>query len=273
MSAPYDGLPPPPPGQQPWSPASAAYYEPPGPPAPAATGPVEYHQILRTGRWGANGWWRPPVGLIALVLAFFVGQTALTVPFLVYLTSDGTSVSDALDDLASTADIHPYHLAYINLGWAVAIPARMLVLWIMHRLKPGWLVRRSPRGCGGAGCSPASGLAFVALFATVVVSALLPSTGDAPTWAVDLNAWTTTTRDFALVIAAAHAAAGGGGGVRLPRLPHPGLRRSVRAARSPGLAGGRRAAPGRCCSPSRTAPRTRRSSSTGSRSGWSPGSW
>ena len=70
---------------------------------------------------------------------------------------------------------------------------------------------------------------------------------------------------------AAHAAAGRGGGVRLPWLPHPGDRRLLRLAAAQRRAGGRGAR--RCCSRWRTVRRTRRSSSTGSRSGSSPAYW
>ncbi len=44
------------------------------------------------------------------------------------------------------------------------------------------------------------GLAFVALLATVVVAAVLPSAGEASDMSGELNAWTTTTRDFVLVV-------------------------------------------------------------------------
>jgi membrane protease YdiL (CAAX protease family) len=44
------------------------------------------------------------------------------------------------------------------------------------------------------------GLALLALIITVAVAALLPSAGDASEMSGELNEWTTTTRDFVLVI-------------------------------------------------------------------------
>ena len=206
MSTPYDALPPPPPGQQPWQPgqpgqpALPGYYAPPAPPGPAETGPVEYHRIQRIGRWGTAGWWRPAVGLFTmLVLAFLVGPAVLLVGFIVWFAARGSNdLQGDLSDLVDTNHVTPSVLAFINLSWAVAIPCALLVLWVFHRLKPGWLSSVTGRLRLGwlATCF---GLAFVALIATVVVSAVLPSTGDSD-MSGQVNDWTTTMRDFVLVV-------------------------------------------------------------------------
>ena len=201
MSSPYDALPPPPPGQQPWGPGTAAYYAPAAPPAPAETGPVEYHRILRTGRWGANGWWRPIVGVfVLLLLTFLVAPTILILGFLVFFAVQGSDdLQESLERLVDTDHVTPSVLAFINLSWAVAIPCALLVLWLFHRLKPGWLSSVRPRlRLGWLGTC--FGLAFVALIATVAVAAMLPSAGDASEMSGKVNDWTTTTRDFVLVI-------------------------------------------------------------------------
>lgn len=199
MSAPYDGLPPPPP-QPPVQPPPV-YYSRPAPPAPAETEPVEYHRIQRTGRWGANGWWRPLVGVAVLVvLALFVAPTALILGFIVLFVVQGSDdIQDSVTRLADTDNVTPSVLAFINLTWAVAIPCALLVFWLFHRLKPGWLSSVTGRLRLGwlATCF---GLAFVALLATVVVAAVLPSAGEASDMSGELNAWTTTTRDFVLVV-------------------------------------------------------------------------
>lgn len=203
MSAPYDGLPPPPPGEQPWQPGQPppAYYAPPAPPAPAETGPVEYHLIQRTGRWGAHGWWRPLVGVLVLfLLAILVAPTALIVGFIVWFVAQGSDdIQDSVTRLADTDNVTPSVLAFINLTWAVAIPCALLVFWLFHRLRPGWLSSVTGRLRLGW-LVTCLGLALVALVATVLVSTVLPSAGDSSDMSGDLNAWTSTTRDFVLVI-------------------------------------------------------------------------
>lgn len=199
MSTPYDDLPPPPPGQQPWgAPPLPSYYAPSGPPGPVEEGPAEYHRILRTGRWGRNGWWRPLVGLIVLAVAYTVAQTLLSVPFWRVYYPD-LSWPKGLQALATYDDVRPHQLAFLNLSWAVAIPCVMLVLWLFHRLTPGWVSSVAPRLRVGwlATCF---GLAFVALIATVMVAAVLPSAGEASDMSGQVNEWTTTTRDFVLVV-------------------------------------------------------------------------
>jgi membrane protease YdiL (CAAX protease family) len=203
VSTPYDALPPPPPGQQPWQPGQPAlpgYYSP-APPGPAETGPVEYHRIQRIGRWGARGWWRPVVGLITLlVLAFIAAPVVLLLGFLAYFAISGADDLDRkLVHIADTDNVTPSVLAFINLSWAVAIPCALLVLWLFHRLKPGWLSSVTGR-LRLRWLVTCFGLAFVALIATVVVSAVLPSSGDSSDMSGQVNDWSTTMRDFVLVI-------------------------------------------------------------------------
>ncbi len=146
MSNPYDDLPPPPPHEQPYGapplPGASAYYAPPAPPAPAETGPVEYHRILRTGRWGASGWWRPAVGMFTLlVLVFIAAPLLLIVGFLVFFAARGTDdLQQSLENLLDTDDVTPSVLAYINLSWAAAIPCTLLVLWLLPPAQAGLAV-------------------------------------------------------------------------------------------------------------------------------------
>ena len=200
MSAPYDGMPPPPPPPT-RPPPPPSYYAPKAPPAPAETGQVEYHRIQRTGRWGSVGWWRPLAGLAVLaLLTIIVLPTVLIVGFAVWFLVRGSDdIQASIEALADTDNVTPSVLAFINLSWAVAIPAALFVFWLFHRLRPGWLSSVTGRLRPGwfATCF---GLAFVALFATVAVAAVLPSTGDSGDMSGQLNDWTSTTRDFVLVI-------------------------------------------------------------------------
>lgn len=188
MSNPYGGWPPP-------------DYVPPKPAPVRPVEPVEYHLVQRTGAWGTHGWWRPVAGIATLaLLVLFVAQIALAVGFGIWFLATGTNdLEGDFRRLLDLDDVSPAVLAFLNLGLASAIPASMLVLWLFHRLRPGWLSSVCPRIRWGwlAACL---GLSVVALIATVTVAALLPSTGDAGDMSGDLNAWSSTTRDFVLVI-------------------------------------------------------------------------
>ena len=192
MSNPYGGWPPPD-----FDPST--YRQ--GERTPAPVEPVEYHLIQRAGAWGANGWWRPLVGTVVLaVLVLLVAQVVLAAGFAIgYLAMGTDDLQRDFERLVDLDQVTPAVLAYLNLGLASAIPASMLVLWLFHRLKPGWLSSVAPR-LRWRWMGLCFALSFLALIATVVVAALLPSTGDAGEMSGELNDWTTTTRDFVLVI-------------------------------------------------------------------------
>ena len=115
------------------------------------------------------------------------------------------------------------------------------------------------------------GLAFLALVATVVVAAVLPSAGDAGEMSGDVNAWTTTTRDFVLVI------------VLLTPLQAAGEEYAFRGYLTQAFGGlfaaGPQAGRASLVLPAilfalrARRPGRARSSSTGSPSAWSPASW
>jgi len=181
---PYGGWPPP------------GYVHPPAPSPAAPVGAVEYHLIQRTG---AAGWWRPAVGIVSLALGFFVVPALLGVALVIFFVAQGDSVEDATNKFADTDNVTPLVLGFLNVSLAALIPVCLLLTWALHRLRPGWLSSVAPRlrwGWMGA----CFGLALVALVVTVVVAALLPSAGDAAEMSGELNEWTTTTRDFVLVI-------------------------------------------------------------------------
>ena len=160
---------------------------------------VEYHLIHRTGKWGQNGWWRPLTGILALaVLMFVVVQVALIVAFTVGFLVTGQDVGASVDRLVDLDNVTPMGLAFLNLSLAAAIPSAMLVLWALHGLRPRWLASVLPRIRWGW-LFVCFGLSVLALIATVVVGTLVPA-GDDAALSDDLNSWTTTTRDFVLVV-------------------------------------------------------------------------
>ena len=237
--------------------------------------PVEYHLIQRLGALG-------PARLVA---ADRRRRSLLVVPFLLVvplaragrrsrsgsLVAGHATSSDGLDRLARHRPRHAARRWPTSTSrWPAAIPVAML----RH---PG----RST-GCGRAGW-PRSlprirwrwllicfGLAFVALFATAGGLGAAAGAGRRRRdRAASLNDLTHDDPRLRARDRAAHAAAGRGGGVRVPRLPDPGLRRAVPAGR----VGRAVLLPARALRARPRRPGRRRSSSTGSRSGSSPASW
>ncbi|MFN8194694.1 MAG: CPBP family intramembrane glutamic endopeptidase [Nocardioidaceae bacterium] len=194
---PPSGWPPqqPPPGWPPYPPAPPV---PTGPPTAAATDPLDYH-LVHLG--GARGWWRPVVGvLLGIILVFVLVPIGLIFVFMIGFAVAGLDPVAEGQRLADTTSPTPVMLAYINLTLAGAIPTAWFLNRVLHGLKPRWLASVRPRirwSYFGA-CLV---LSVVALLATVAVGALLPGTSGAGDETGQLNAFTSTTRDYLLVIA------------------------------------------------------------------------
>ena len=157
---------------------------------------MEYHRLLRAGR---PGWAWPLLGFAALVAVYFVGVQVAAVALVLVLVAGGLSTDAAFDRLDGDGTVFPSYLALVNLSWAIAIPAAWLVLYVVHRRRPGWLasVVGRFRWRWFAACL---GLAFAALFVTMVVSAVLPTQGEGVELSGGLNDFTSTARDFLLVV-------------------------------------------------------------------------
>lgn len=165
--------------------------------APAPGQGLPYHLLQRGGRPGV---WRPIVGVVALGAAFVViVPLLLQVPFAVGLALTGRDVIDGLDRLLDFDDPTPLGLAYLNLSLACAIPVAWLLTRVLHGLRPGWLASVAPR-IRWRWMLVCFGLAFVALFATVVVSAMVPASTDDVQMSGELNEFTSTTRDYLLIV-------------------------------------------------------------------------
>ncbi len=158
---------------------------------------LPYHQIHRGGR---PGWCRAFGGVLLLAVAFI-----LIVPFLVQLgfaagfALTGRDVVEASEELLDLDDPTPLSLAYLNIAIAGAIPATWLIVRYVHGLRPGWLSSVGPR-IRWSWLIACLGLSVIALLATLAVSAMVPSTADGAEVGGGLNDFTTTTRDFLLVI-------------------------------------------------------------------------
>ncbi len=156
-----------------------------------------YHLVHRGGRAGS---WRPIVGVLSLGLAFLVVIPVLVqLPFALGLALAGRDVVDGVDRLLDLDDPTPLGLAYLNVVLACAIPTAWLLTRVLHGLRPGWLasVRPRLRWRWFAACF---GLSVVALLATLVVSTVVPAQGDGTEVSGHLNDFTSTTRDFLLVV-------------------------------------------------------------------------
>ncbi|GEP33192.1 hypothetical protein NSZ01_09600 [Nocardioides szechwanensis] len=163
------------------------------PTLPAPVG-LPYHRVLRGGRWA---WWRALLGLASVVGFIFVLQVVVVAVVGGYLATTGLPLSEIEDRLSGKGEVMPSYLAVVNLGWATAIPAIWMVVWMVHRVRPRWLASIAPkiRWRWFAVCL---GLSMLALVATLIVAAFLP-TADSDV-SGDLNDFTSRTRDFLLVV-------------------------------------------------------------------------
>lgn len=132
-----------------------------------------YHEIHRGG---ANSWWRSLLGVVLLLLlGVVVVPLVLQVAVLVAMLAEGsTDLQGDFDRFIDLSNPTPASLAYLNVSLAALIPIVFLAQWLLHRLRPGWLtsVFGRMRWKYFLACL---GLACVALFATIVVSTLMPA--------------------------------------------------------------------------------------------------
>jgi uncharacterized protein len=158
--------------------------------------PLEYHRLHRGG---PRGPWRPLLGVLVVVVgAFLLAPLLWQLVFAVGFAVRGDPLVESLERLVDTRDPSPLTLAFLNVVLASTIGLVWLASRLLHRLPLRWVTSVGPRMRWRyfAACF---GLAFVALVATLFVSALVPQ---APGEAVEvgLNEFTSTTRDFLLVV-------------------------------------------------------------------------
>ena len=183
----------------PYTPATP-YGAPPatdGPPAGGGAG-LPYHLLLRGGWDGA--WWRGLIGIACLGVGMvLVLPLLMMVPFLVYYATTGADVGASVTRLVDLTDPTPAALAYLNLSLAGLIPLTWVIVRYLHGLRPRWLSSIKPR-LRWPYLFACFGLAFVALFATILVAAVLPSGGAGAEMAGEVNDFTPEIRDFLLVV-------------------------------------------------------------------------
>jgi CAAX protease family protein len=158
---------------------------------------LSYPLIQRGGRPGA---WRPIVGVFALIACFAVVAPVLVqIPFAIGFAIAGKDVGDEMARLIHLDDPTPLGLAYLNISLACAIPVTWGISRVLHGLRPGWLASVLPR-IRWRWLVLCFGLSFVSLIATLVVSAMVPSSADGAEVSGHLNDFTSTTRNFLIVV-------------------------------------------------------------------------
>jgi membrane protease YdiL (CAAX protease family) len=158
---------------------------------------LSYHLVQQAGR---PGWWRPVVGTILLVATMLtLVPLLLQLPFALGYAVAGDPVGDSMTRLLDLEDPTPAGLAYLNLVLAAAIPVTWFLARVVHGLRPRWLASVRPR-IRWRWFGLCLGLSVLSLFATLVVSSLLPSSSSDPQVSGSLNDFTDTTRNFLLVV-------------------------------------------------------------------------
>jgi uncharacterized protein len=164
---------------------------------PTSSHGLPYHLILRGGR---PGWWRPAVGVLALVAGMLLAAPiAWQIPFLIGFAASGEPVLASVERMLDLDNPTPLGLAYLNIVLATAIPLTWLIIRVVHGLRPRWLSSVLPR-LRWRFLLVCFGLALLALIATIGVSALIPAQDTGAEISGELNRFTSTTRDFLLVV-------------------------------------------------------------------------
>jgi membrane protease YdiL (CAAX protease family) len=133
--------------------------------------PRTYPLMLRTWTYA---WWRPVAGLLALVIGMF-GASLVLLPLLaaaVALDHRGR-FEDAFNAATSLDHVTWQGMLWLNLSLAALIPVTWAIVRVIHRLRPRWLMSVRP-GIRWGFFWACFGLAPVAMFAQVLVGALLP---------------------------------------------------------------------------------------------------
>jgi uncharacterized protein len=161
-------------------------------------GGLPYHRIHRALARPGDAW-RPIVGVAALAFGFIVVAPLLVLSaFTIWFVVRGEDLADSVRRLTDTDSVTPAGLVFVFVVLACAIPITWGINRLLHGLRPRWLSSVAPR-IRWTWFVVCLGLAVVALMATLLVSGLLPDQGGAE-MSGELNDFTTTTRDFALIV-------------------------------------------------------------------------
>ncbi|HTW17919.1 MAG TPA: type II CAAX endopeptidase family protein [Nocardioides sp.] len=161
-------------------------------------GGLAYHRLQRLGPWS---WWRPVLGVLGLLVAFVVVvPVVVLVVFTAGIVVSGADVTSTVERMLDTDRVTPLALAYLNVAIGAMIPVTWLLMRALHGLRPRWLASVAPR-IRWRWLAACFGLAMASLVVTLMVAALLPARAEGAELGGGLNDFTSTTRDFLLIIA------------------------------------------------------------------------
>ena len=129
--------------------------------------------MLRT--WDYR-WWKPVVGILALIAGGMIVMPILLMPVLavsVALEGGSKPFVDRFVAATSLDSVTPSSMLYLNLTLASLTLVAMAIVRFLHRLRPRWLSSVLP-GMRWKFFFVCFGLAVVALLVSVAVSAFLP---------------------------------------------------------------------------------------------------
>lgn len=158
--------------------------------------PQPYPLILRTRSYA---WWRPIVGIVLVGFSMFLFGPVLALPVLavaVAVDHDG-SFAAAFERALSLEAVTWQGLLYLNLALALLVPATWFIVRVVHGMAPRWVMSVRP-GIRWRFFWACFGLALVAILASVVVSAFLPS--DPNDLGATTNEWTGRMTAIAVVV-------------------------------------------------------------------------
>jgi membrane protease YdiL (CAAX protease family) len=157
--------------------------------------PRTYPLMLRTWTYA---WWRPAVGIVALVIGLFAASIVLLPVLAATVALDHRgSFGDAFNDAASLDHVTWQGMLYLNLSLAAMVPLTWAIVRVVHRMRPRWLMSVKP-GIRWTFFWACFGLAPVAMIAQVIVGALLPT--DPNDLGASVNDITSTTVAIGLVV-------------------------------------------------------------------------
>jgi membrane protease YdiL (CAAX protease family) len=134
--------------------------------------PRTYPLMLRT--W-SYAWWKPVVGLVALVIGVFSASIVLLPLLALTIAVDHEGSFDrAFTDAANLDHVTWQGMLWLNLSLAAMVPITWLIIRVVHRMRPRWLMSVRP-GIRWRFFWACVGLAPVAMLAQIIVGALLPT--------------------------------------------------------------------------------------------------
>ena len=136
--------------------------------------PRTYPLTLRTWTYA---WWRPVVGITTMVAGGLIFLPLVLLPLLfVGVAIEGGSgpYIERVEDAASLSSVTPSSMLYLNLVLASLTLLTMLIVRVVHGMRPRWLASVRP-GIRWRFLWACAGLSVVALAVSTAISLLLPS--------------------------------------------------------------------------------------------------